>query len=111
VPLHFSAFHPDYKLLDAPATPAATLRRARRIALDAGLRYVYTGNVHDKAGDTTYCPHCQAAVIERDWYEILSYQLDDSGHCRHCGTAIAGRFEKFGQPFGARRIPVRLHAA
>ncbi|MBL8487216.1 MAG: AmmeMemoRadiSam system radical SAM enzyme [Rhodocyclaceae bacterium] len=111
VPLHFSAFHPDYKLLDAPATPKETLARARRIALEEGLRYVYTGNVHDRAGDATRCPGCGTTVIERDWYEILAYRLDDTGHCLKCGTAIAGRFEKFGPAFGARRIPVRLHAA
>jgi pyruvate formate lyase activating enzyme len=109
VPLHFSAYHPDYKL-DAPATPPATLSRARRIALDAGLRYVYTGNVHDTSGDSTYCPACGKPVIERDWYEILDYALDDTGHCRHCGTAIAGRFARFEKAFGSRRIPVRLHA-
>jgi len=108
VPLHFSAYHPDYKL-DAPATPPETLRRARRIAQDAGLRYVYTGNVHDRSGDATHCPNCGNAVIERDWYEILGYALDDAGRCTQCGTAIAGRFGRFGTPFGARRIPVRLH--
>ena len=109
VPLHFSAFHPDYKMTDIPSTPPASLQRARRIAMDAGLRYVYTGNVHDRAGDTTYCPGCGKPVIERDWYEILNYALDDAGHCRHCGTAIAGRFGRFDKAFGARRIPVRLH--
>jgi pyruvate formate lyase activating enzyme len=107
VPLHFSAYHPDYKL-DAPATPPATLARARQIARDAGLRYVYTGNVHDRTGDTTVCSGCGKAVIERDWYEILSYTLDDSGRCQNCGTAIAGRFAHFDKPFGARRIPVYL---
>lgn len=107
VPLHFSAYHPDYKL-DAPATPPATLQRARRIALDAGLRYVYTGNVHDRSGASTTCPGCGKVVIERDWYDILAYALDNSGHCTHCGTAIAGRFGRFGEPFGARRIPVHL---
>ncbi|HEY6897490.1 MAG TPA: AmmeMemoRadiSam system radical SAM enzyme [Rhodocyclaceae bacterium] len=111
VPLHFSAFHPDYKLDDLPPTPPATLVRARRIALDAGLRYVYTGNVHDREGDATHCPGCDAKVIERDWYNILAYRLDEAGHCRQCGQAIAGRYGKFGQPFGSRRIPVRLHAA
>jgi pyruvate formate lyase activating enzyme len=110
VPLHFSAFHPDYKLLDAPATPPETLTRARKIAMDAGLRYVYTGNVHDRAGDATHCPGCGKPVIRRDWYEILGYELDDTGHCKHCGTAIAGRFGHFGTPFGARRIPVHLGA-
>jgi pyruvate formate lyase activating enzyme len=74
--------------------------------MDAGLRYVYTGNVHDREGDATHCPGCGKAVIERDWYEILSYDLDDSGRCKHCGTALAGRFTKFGTPFGARRQPV-----
>ena len=110
VPLHFSAFHPDWKMGDIPATPPATLARARRIALDAGLRYVYTGNVHDKAGDATLCPGCGKTVIQRDWYRILGYALNDTGHCRHCGTAIAGRFGAFGEPFGPQRIPVRLHA-
>ena len=81
---------------------------ARKIAMDAGLRYVYTGNVHDKAGDTTYCPGCGKAVIERDWYEIGGYALDGEGRCRRCSTPIAGRFGAFGQPFGRRRIPVRI---
>jgi pyruvate formate lyase activating enzyme len=108
VPLHFSAFHPDWKLDDVPATPPPTLARARRIAMDAGLRYVYTGNVHDKAGDTTLCPGCGKPVIERDWYRILGYEVDNAGHCRHCGTAIAGRFGVFGKPFGPRRIPVHI---
>ncbi len=110
VPLHFSAFHPDYKLLDVTATPKATLVRARRIAMDAGLRYVYTGNVHDRSGGTTHCPGCGRPVIERDWYEILSYALDDAGHCEQCGTAIAGRFGHFGTPFGSRRIPVSFRS-
>ncbi|QDX81082.1 AmmeMemoRadiSam system radical SAM enzyme [Denitratisoma sp. DHT3] len=109
VPLHFSAFHPDWKMTDRPPTPPATLLEARRIALEAGLRYVYTGNVHNPAGDATYCPGCGAAVIRRDWYEILGYDLTDDGHCRHCGTLIAGRFGPLGTPFGSRRIPVRLH--
>jgi pyruvate formate lyase activating enzyme len=98
-------------MTDIPATPPETLRRARKIAMDAGLRYVYTGNVHDKTGDATYCPGCGKPVIERDWYEILKYDLDDTGHCKQCNAAIAGRYEKFTHAFGARRIPVRLHAA
>jgi pyruvate formate lyase activating enzyme len=108
VPLHFSAFHPDYKLLDAPATPPATLADARRVALEQGLHYVYTGNIHDKEGDTTYCPACKKAVIERDWYEILAYALTDDGCCKHCGSGIAGRYGDYQQPFGSRRIPVRM---
>lgn len=110
VPLHFSAFHPSYKLLDAPSTPLATLNRARRIALDAGLRYVYTGNVHNPEGDTTFCPQCKQPVIVRDWYEISRYSLTDEGRCKSCGSAIAGRFSHFGHPFGSRRIPVRIRA-
>jgi pyruvate formate lyase activating enzyme len=108
VPLHFSAFHPDWKMRDVPATPAATLRRARETALRAGLRYVYTGNVHDEAGGTTHCPACGEAVIVRDWYEIRAYHLTDEGACAFCGHELAGRYGKFGKPFGARRIPVRL---
>ena len=111
VPLHFSAFHPDYKLNDLPPTPPATLSRARELARAAGLRYVYTGNVHDVRGDTTACPACGKAVIERDWYEILRYALDDSGHCQHCGSAIAGRFEAYRGSFGRRRVPVLMQHA
>ena len=108
VPLHFTAFHPDWKLDDLPPTPPATLSRARRIAQETGLRYVYTGNVHDPAGGTTCCPTCQRALIERDWHHINRYTLDERGCCPHCGTRIAGRFARFAGAFGARRIPVRL---
>jgi len=108
VPLHFSAFHPDWKMTDIHATPASSLSRARRIGLQAGLKYVYTGNVHDRAGDTTRCPACHTALIVRDWYEILDYHLTDDGHCIHCGQAIPGRFKPFSSAFGARRIPVRI---
>jgi pyruvate formate lyase activating enzyme len=108
VPLHFSAFHPDWKMTDVARTPAATLTRAREIAQLAGLNYVYTGNVHDLAGGSTYCPSCEKAVIRRDWYRIDSYELTDAGACQSCGTQIPGRFQKFGTPFGPRRIPVRL---
>ena len=108
VPLHFTAFHPDYKLDDVPATPAATLQRARRIALDAGIRYVYTGNVHDTKGGTTICPACSKPLIVRDWHQILVYDLTGEGHCEHCGASVAGRFEQFTGQFGRRRIPVRV---
>jgi len=111
VPLHFSAFHPDWKMRDIPPTPPQTLTRARRIARRAGLRYVYTGNVHDEEGGSTYCASCENAVIVRDWYEIHSYRLSDAGACMHCGARLAGRYQKFGKPFGSRRIPVRLSAA
>ncbi|MBH9552043.1 AmmeMemoRadiSam system radical SAM enzyme [Inhella gelatinilytica] len=110
VPLHFSAFHPDFKLRDRPATPPETLTRARRIALDAGLRYVYTGNVHDPAGGSTLCPGCGTAVVVRDWYRLLRYELTESGACRHCGTVLAGRWGAQAGTFGPRRIPVRLSA-
>jgi pyruvate formate lyase activating enzyme len=108
VPLHFSAFHPDYKLRDVPPTPPATLRRARRIALEHGLRHVYTGNVHDPAGQTTYCPGCGAAVVVRDWYQIRRYDLTDRGACGRCGAPVPGVYEGPVGGWGARRLPVRL---
>ncbi len=111
VPLHFSAFHPDWKMTDIPATPAATLTRAREVARLAGLNYVYTGNVHDEAGGSTYCPACENAVIVRDWYDIRAYHLNEKGECGFCGARLAGRYGRFGKPFGPRRVPVRLSAA
>jgi len=108
VPVHFTAFHPDWKMDDLPPTPPATLTRARKIAIANGLQYVYTGNVHDTDGGTTFCPHCGNAVIVRDWYRILNYRLTDDGRCRECHGAVAGCYAHFGKPFGSRRIPVRL---
>ncbi|MFO1311182.1 MAG: AmmeMemoRadiSam system radical SAM enzyme [Burkholderiales bacterium] len=108
VPLHFTAFHPDYKMTDLSATPAATLTRARNIAMRAGLRYVYTGNVHDREGGITSCPGCGEALVERDWHEILRYRVTDEGGCPTCGMAIAGRFDAHAQGFGRKRIPVRI---
>ncbi|SES76252.1 pyruvate formate lyase activating enzyme [Nitrosomonas marina] len=110
VPLHFSAFHPDYKMTETPSTPVSTLIQARQIALDAGLHYVYTGNVHYRAGDTTYCPSCGSEIIVRDWYEIEHYHLNDQGCCSHCGEQIAGNFEHFSGSFGRNRIPVDIHS-
>ena len=111
VPLHFTAFHPDYKMTDVPATPPATLVRARRIALAEGLRYVYTGNVHDREGGTTSCPQCALPLIVRDWYDIRRYVLTAAGTCPGCGCAIAGRFGAYaGQPRPGRE-PIRLAAA
>jgi pyruvate formate lyase activating enzyme len=110
VPLHFSAFHPDWKMPDVPPTPPATLTKARRIALDAGLHYVYTGNVHDVEGGTTYCPGCRHATVVRDWYDIRHYDLTAQGNCPKCGRQIAGCFGEFGKPFGQRRIPVLMQA-
>jgi pyruvate formate lyase activating enzyme len=111
VPLHFTAFHPDWKMTDIGPTPPATLARAREIGRRAGLRYVYTGNVHDEKGGTTWCPSCGNAVVVRDWYEIRGYRLTDEGACTGCGAQLAGRYARFGKPFGARRIPVRLGPA
>ncbi|WP_100447625.1 AmmeMemoRadiSam system radical SAM enzyme [Glycomyces xiaoerkulensis] len=110
VPLHFTAFHPDFKMRDVPATPPATLRRARRIALDAGLRYVYTGNVHDAANQTTYCPDCGEPLVVRDWYRIDQYELSDSGHCTFCGARIPGVYEGPAGDWGPKRQPIRLAA-
>jgi pyruvate formate lyase activating enzyme len=106
VPLHFSAFHPDFKMLDVPRTPPETLSRARRIALDRGLRYVYTGNVHDPAGQTTSCPGCGAAVVVRDWYVLNRYALTDTGACDSCGTQLPGVYAGPAGTWGARRLPV-----
>ena len=110
VPLHFTAFHPDFKMTDIAPTPAATLTRARRIAMDEGLRYVYTGNVHDTKGGTTFCPSCAEPLIVRDWHRIEDYRLTADGKCPKCATAIPGRFEAFDRKsqFGRRRIPVRV---
>ncbi len=109
VPMHFSAFHPDWKMLDVPATPPASLTRARRIALDHGVRFAYTGNVHDPDGDTTFCPGCRRPVIGRDWYELLTYDLDERGACAHCGTVLPGVFAQSPGTWGRRRMPVTLH--
>jgi len=110
VPLHFTAFHPDYKLDDLPATPASTLTRARQIARGEGLQYVYTGNVHDNEGGTTYCPGCGGALVVRDWHRILAYRISAEGRCRSCGTPVAGHYGEFDKPFGARRIPISITA-
>ncbi len=110
VPLHFSAFHPDYKMVEVPATPAATLVRARDIGLRQGLHHVYTGNVHHAAGDTTFCTSCHAPLIVRDWYELTQYRLTPDGRCPDCGDRVPGRFAEQAGHFGRRRIPVVIHA-
>jgi pyruvate formate lyase activating enzyme len=107
VPLHFSAFHPDFKMRDRPPTPKATLWRAREIAMSVGLHYVYMGNVHDRAGSSTYCPSCHNVVIERDWYELGAYNIEN-GACSFCQTPINGFFEKSAGTWGRKRIPVQL---
>jgi pyruvate formate lyase activating enzyme len=111
VPMHFTAFHPDWKLLDAPPTPAATLTRAREIARRNGVRYAYTGNVHDAAGGSTWCHQCGALLIERDWYRLGHWGLDDQGRCRACGTPCAGVFEARPGTWGARRLPIGFERA
>jgi len=110
VPVHFTAFHPDRKLRDRPPTPPATLVRAREIALAAGIRYAYTGNVHDPAGQSARCHRCGAVLIGRDWYELGAWRLDADGRCAACGERCAGVFEGRPGRWGARRLPVRLGA-
>ncbi|MEX2524571.1 MAG: AmmeMemoRadiSam system radical SAM enzyme [Gammaproteobacteria bacterium] len=110
VPLHFTAFHPDWKMRDVPPTPAATLTRAREIALCNGLNHVYTGNVHDAEGGSTWCAGCGTLLIGRDWYEMTAWQLTETGACRRCGTVCPGVFEAHPGVWGARRMPVRLSA-
>jgi pyruvate formate lyase activating enzyme len=111
VPLHFTAFHPDFKMRDVPPTPPSTLRRARAIALEHGLRYVYTGNVHDPAGQTTRCPGCGEPVVVRDWYVMDAYELDDAGACRRCGSVVPGVYDGPVGTWGARRLPVLIEAS
>jgi pyruvate formate lyase activating enzyme len=106
VPMHFTAFHPDFKMRDRPPTPPRTLTRARGIARAAGVRHAYTGNVHDADGQSTHCPGCDEVVIRRDWYMLGDYRLDDSGHCRACGMALAGVFDGPAGTWGPQRQPV-----
>ena len=108
VPWHFSAFHPDFKLMDHAPTPPETLIRARDIARSKGIRHVYTGNIHDPEGGSTWCPGCGRLVIERDGYQLGEYHIRD-GACAFCGTTIAGRFENQPGHWGSRRMPVRMH--
>jgi pyruvate formate lyase activating enzyme len=108
VPLHFTAFHPDYKMRDIPHTPAATLTRARAIAQSHGLCHVYTGNVHDEAGQSTYCHACGERLIGRDWFEITAWQLTPEGACAACGAPCAGVFDPHPGTWGQRRVPVWL---
>ncbi len=106
VPMHFTAFHPDYKMLDYPPTPIVTLNRARDVARHNGVRYAYTGNVHDSAGGSTYCHRCGELLIERDWYVLGEWKLDREGRCRSCGARCAGVFDARPGTWGARRLPV-----
>ncbi len=105
VPLHFTAFHPDFRMRDRPPTPIETLIEARDIAIAAGLHYVYTGNVHDVRRQSTYCPACHQLLIERNWYELGRYEVK-SGCCGFCGTRIAGHFADVPGHWGAHRVAV-----
>jgi pyruvate formate lyase activating enzyme len=111
VPVHFTAFHPDFKMVDVPHTPPATLRRSRDIARKAGLKFVYTGNVHDTEGDTTRCSGCGTSLIVRDWYQLHQYRLTAEGRCPDCGVRVPGRYDAAPGNFGRRRIPVAIHQA
>ena len=108
VPMHFTAFHPDWKMRNIERTPAATLTRARRIAIENGVHYPYTGNVHDSHGSSTWCQACGELLIERDWYLLGRWGLDADGCCAGCGERLPGHFLERPGEFGARRVPVRL---
>ena len=108
VPIHFTAFHPDWRMTDKPRTPPETLTRARRIAQQNGIRYAYTGNVHDVDGGSTYCHRCGQRLITRDWYVLGEWNLTESGHCNSCGEACTGIFDGPPGTWGAKRVPVRL---
>lgn len=108
-PIHFSAFHPDFRMRDKPNTPAETLVRAYEIAKQAGLRYPYIGNVHDVSRGSTYCYECGIRLIERDWYELRSYQLVEN-RCKHCQAIQSGRFDAKPGSWGRKRQPVNLNS-
>ncbi|MCC7536729.1 MAG: AmmeMemoRadiSam system radical SAM enzyme [Deltaproteobacteria bacterium] len=107
-PLHLTAFHPDFKMTDRPATPSSTLARARKQALAGGLKHVYTGNVHDPSGQSTYCAGCGELLIERDWYRLGRWALTPDGKCPRCAKTLAGHFEARPGTWGARRLPVSV---
>jgi pyruvate formate lyase activating enzyme len=111
VPLHFTAFHPDWKMLGTPPTPPATLTNARRIAMKNGIRYAYTGNIHDLEGGSTYCHQCGRQLIGRDWYELREWNLAADGTCLACGASCPGVFDAEPGRWGARRRPALLKGA
>jgi pyruvate formate lyase activating enzyme len=108
VPMHFSAFHPEWKMMDVPSTPTSTLIRAREIAIKNGVRYAYVGNIHDKEHESTYCHHCGELLIGRDWYVLSDWNMNEFGHCKSCGTLCAGVFQNKPGDWGAKRMPVML---
>jgi pyruvate formate lyase activating enzyme len=93
VPLHFSAFRPADRLRSISPTPASTLFRSRDIALATGLKYVYTGNIDDPAGQSTFCPQCKQNIISREQFNVTENHIDEDQCCRYCGQTIAGEFE------------------
>ncbi|MEW6143489.1 MAG: AmmeMemoRadiSam system radical SAM enzyme [Thermodesulfobacteriota bacterium] len=108
VPLHFSAFHPDFKMTDVPPTPPLTLKKARRIAKETGINHVYTGNIHDPEGESTYCSSCDSLLIGRSRYELGKWNLDKNGRCTFCGTALSGRLDPEPGNWGSRRLSVDI---
>jgi pyruvate formate lyase activating enzyme len=108
VPIHFTAFHPDWKMHDYPATPHSTLSRARKIATDSGVHYAYVGNVHSPRVSSTWCHQCGVRLIQRDWYELGEWGLTSDGRCAHCGTQVPGLFEAKPGTWGSRRLPVNI---
>ena len=107
VPLHFTAFHPAYKLREVPPTPVSTLRKARDIALANGIRYCYTGNVEDPEGEVTFCHSCGKKLIIRNGFELAEWNLKEKSACKFCGTLCAGVFENKPGHWGSKRLPVR----
>jgi len=111
MPMHFSAFHPDFKMRGIPSTPPSTLTMARDIAMKAGVRYAYVGNVHNRDGDSTWCHQCGELLIERDWYELGLWNINAEGGCKSCDTKVAGVFEAKPGHWGAKRLPVKMNAS
>ncbi len=110
VPMHFTAFHPDYKMSEHRPTPVATLARARAVAQNNGVRFAYTGNVRDWRSQSTVCPDCRHMLVERDRYTIRRYGLTDRGACQRCGEELPGRFDGPAGSWGTNRIPVVLRS-
>lgn len=108
VPLHFTAFHPDFKMLNKYPTPHSTLKKARKKAMDVGLKFVYVGNVYDEESESTYCPKCNKKLIGRNWYVLSDYHLTSEGKCKYCGYQIPGTFDSTKGNWGSKRVPVYL---
>jgi len=108
VPMHFTCFHPAWQMMDKDRTPEDTVKRARRIAIKNGIRYAYTGNLHDPEGSSTFCHECHAELIGRNWFELSTWNLSDQGDCRFCGAVCAGSFEGKPGTWGRKRLPIRL---